>query len=176
MNVIEFFGSEGFGLQVAIITFVVAVADVLLKKFQDRVPPFAANRLPFLIAVIGTETANLITKGAFAFSEETVCSALLSYSVGTIISVSARKLFRGENVGDTLFSLVTGLIENVCAANDDTVLKIVGILKEISDAEVAKQSIVEEMRKDAKDGVDIAELAAVADTILKSAKRFIKEK
>ena len=176
MNVMRFFDYEGSGVTVAMIAAGVAVADFLVNRFSYALPPVITRWLPFIVAAVGAAIGDLVAVGTVCFAEETLYGVIAAYSLGTLISVFLRKIFRGEPLTDAFFALVAGLAEKVCVADENTVNAIITILNASSDFETAKRNIVDTMRPAAKDGADIAELAAVAEMILISAKRFNKEK
>lgn len=181
MNFIQFIGSENFGLRTAIIAAAVAIADFALKKIKG-VPNPAANYSPLIIALLGTGVTELIADGKIGFSETVFYEAITSYSLGTVISVTVRKILRGEKPSDALFALVQGIAEGVLKDGADAAIyEIVAILSGTTEEndkndERVKQKVVSVLDTVKKDGVSLNEIARVAETILLSAKQFKKEK
>jgi|GEM_PF-3610604 len=181
MNFIQFVGSEDFGLRAVIVAAIVAAAEFALKKIKG-VPDLIANYLPLFIAFFGTVLSELVYKGSIDFSETLFYAAITSYSLGTLVSVSLRKILRGEAKGDALFALVQGIAEGILQDDADAALgKIVAILSDVTEQngendERLKQNVVSVLNSVKKDGVTLDEISAVAELILLSAKQFGKEK
>ena len=181
MNFIQFIVSEDFGLRAGIVAAAVAVAEFVLKKIKG-IPDFIANYLPLFIAFSGTAVSELIYKGQLEVSETLFYAAITSYSLGTVASVFARKMLRGENMGDALFALVQGIAEGVLKDGADAAIsEIVAILSGVTEQigendERVKQNVVSVLSSVKKDGVTLNEISAAAELILLSAKQFKKEK
>lgn len=175
---IRFIGSGEFGLTTAIIAVIVACVETVLMKF-GKLPKWIENSLPLFIAVIGTVVSDVILNGRAELTEDVFYGGLMAYSLGTILSVSVRKILRGEKADDALFSLVEGITERVCRENSEAeLLKITDILRSVAtgDPVSAKTDIVAVLDGIKKDGVSSAEIAAVAEIILLSAQKLKKEK
>ncbi|MBP5467559.1 MAG: hypothetical protein J6Y43_08380 [Clostridia bacterium] len=181
MNFIQFVGSEDFGVPAVIVALAVASTEFTLKKIKG-VPDFVANWLPLFIAFFGTVLSELICKGRTDFSETLFYAAITSYSLGTVASVFARKILRGEAPSDALFALVQGIAEGVLKDGADAAIsEIVAILSGVTETsgendERLKQNVVSVLSSVKKDGVTLDEISAVAELILLSAKQFGKEK
>ena len=181
MNVIQYFGPFGNGLEikVAAVAAIVAIADALFKIFGGRIPKFIVNYMPIIIAMAGAAIAELIASGKFSISKEIFYSGLMAYSVGTVVSVGIRKLIRGEKTENSLLMLVQGIAENICVQNAGAeYAEIVNILKTLAqtDRSGAKSDITAQLKKVAKENVSDAEILAAAEIILLSAQNLIKEK
>ena len=182
MNFIQFIGTENFGLHAIVVAAAVAVTDFVLKKIKG-VPDAVANYVPLIVAVLGTAIAELIADGKIAFSETVLCTTITSYSLGTLVSVFARKILHGENVGDALLTLVKSIVEGVLKDGADAAAlhEIVAILSDFTkqnDKNYAqiKSKVVSVLETVKKDGVSLQEINDVAEIILLSAKQFKKEK
>ena len=181
MNFIQFIGWEDFGLRAVIVAATVAIAELVIKKIKG-IPDFIANYLPLFIAFSGTVLSELIYKGSIGFSETLFYAAITSYSLGTLVSVTLRKILRGEKPNDALFALVQGIAEGVLKDDADGALKkIVALLSGATkqngeNDEGIKQNVVSVLSSVKKDGVTLKEISAVAELILLSAKQFKKEK
>ncbi len=175
---IRFIGSGEFGLATVIIAVIVACVETVLNKI-GKLPRWLENFLPLFVAVMGTILSDVIISGRAELKEDVLYGGIMAYSLGTILSVSVRKILRGEKADDALFSLVEGIAERVCRENSETELyKITDILEStlFSDPASAKNNVIAVLNVIKKDGVSSAEIAAVAEIILLSAQKLKKEK
>ena len=178
MNVINFISIHGFEFKVVISAIVVAAAEILLKKFGEKLPNSIVNYLSLFIAVAAEFVGNLIVSGSPCFTEELLYGALLAYSLGTLATVWVIKLLRGENADKELFLLVKSITENLCRENSATEISAIAkLLKDIASADenALKERIVALLKKGAKDGVSETAITSVAELILQSAKQLKKE-
>lgn len=181
MNFIQFIGTEDFGISALVLAVAVGITDFALKKIKG-VPDYIANYLPLIVALLGTGVAEIIADGHITFSETAFYTAITSYSVGTLISVFARKTLRGENTGDALFALVqcvsAGVLKDGAEATLHEIVAILSDLIEQNDKndELIKDKVVSVLEAVKKDGVSPREITDVAEIILLSAKRLKKEK
>ena len=178
MNVINFISIHGFEFKVVISAIIVAAAEILLKKFGEKLPNFIVNYLSLFIAFAAEFFGNLITYGNPCFTEELLYGALLAYSLGTLAQVWVVKLLRGENAESELFLLVKSITENICIESASELSAIVKLLKDIASADenALKERIIALLNKTAKEGVSETEIAAIAELILQSAKQLKKER
>lgn len=157
---------------------------MLLKKFGGRIPNFIVNYLPLFIAAFSTALAEFFASGKAEFSEETFYGGLMSYSLGTIVSVGIRKLLHGEKIDDALLLLVQGVAEKICIENANAEFtKIVGIIKTLMMSNnndeyslSAKNDVAAILKTVVKEGVSEMEINSAAEIILLSAQNLIKEK
>ncbi|GEM_PF-4456712 len=178
MNVINFISIHVFEFKVVISAIVVAAAEILLKKFGEKLPNFIVNYLSLFIAFAAEFFGDLIVSGSPCFTEELLYGALLAYSFGTFVQVWIIKLLRGENADNELFLLVKSITENLCGENSATEISAIAkLLKDVAsaDEEVLKERIVALLKKRAKDGVSETAITSVAELILQSAKQLKKE-
>ena len=178
MNFIQFMGLEGFGVQIAVVAAVVAVTEILLGRIKS-VPDYIVNYLPLLVAAVGTVILGLILKEEFVFSEELFYESVLSYSAGSVVYVTVKKILRGEKPNDAVLTLVIGIAESICRENARTELKkIAQIVKDCADPESSsvKSEIISLLKSVAKDGVTKAEITDIAQAILLSAQKIGKAK
>ena len=173
LNLLE---ANGFGVKVLVIGILVAIAELLLKKFcKNR--PFLVNYLPLVLAFIGEIITELILNGEVILSEELFYGVVMAYSIGTLFSVWIKKILRGEMNKDELLLLIKSVAKNLCAENDGAVFS--QIAKLLRNSELNPQSLKEKiialLEKSVKDGVSKAEITAATEKILLSAKS-IKEK
>lgn len=178
MNFIHLIESEEFGVSIAIIAVIVAVTETLLKKFKNT-PQFLVNYLPLLVALIGTIVKDIILSGRVVVTEDVLYVGLMSYSLGTILSVSVQKILSGEKADDALFMLVKGITERICRENSKAEInKIVGIVLNAKDENTVSvvNEIVAVLDGVKKDDVSLSEITAVAESILLSAQKLKKEK
>ena len=178
MNVIQLLELNDFGVTLIIVTVVVAIAELLLKRFGALLPNFAVNYLPLLISFIAGIALQYAYTGNVEVTEELICGGLMAYSLGTVIAVWIRKLFRGEISEDELFMLVKSIV--LPLVNENSAGEISAIVKLLRganavDNETLKNRIADLLKKTAKIGVSEAQIAAVAEKILLSA-NSLKEK
>ena len=179
MNVLNFIELNGFTVKLLIVTIIVAVAELLLKKFGKKLPAFVVNYLPLILAFISEFIAEYIVTGDAIAVEEVLCGGLMAYSIGMLTAVWVRKLFRGEIEKDELFLLIKSVAGNLCGDDSAVVNAIVKLLRNFSastgDHDILRKSIALLLKKAARQGVSDAEITAAAEEILLSANR-IKEK
>ena len=179
MNVFNFIELNGFTVKLLIVTVIVAVAELLLKKFGKKLPAFVVKYLPLILAFIAEFVAVMISKDGTIIPEEVLCGGLMAYSIGTLAAVWVRKLFRGEVSKDELFLLIKSVAGNLCGDDSAAVNAIVKLLRNFSagagDHDILRKSIALLLKKAARQGVSDAEITAAAEEILLSANR-IKEK
>ncbi len=174
MNLIRFIEPEGFGVWVAATAAVVAVTRFLLKKING-VPDFVANFLPPLVAAAGAILGELVSTGAVVFSEELFYTAVISYSFGSVLYVTAKKILSGEKPDDIFLTLVEGLCEDICdKSGKSELIKIARLIETcaVADFPSVKEDVISVLLSIAKDGVTQAEITFVAETILLSAEKI----
>lgn len=178
MNFIRFIGPDGFGVQIAAVAALVVATEILLYRIKN-VPAWVANYLPLCLAAVGTIVGDLILSGEIVFSEDLFYEGVIAYSLGSVLFVSVRKILRGENPEDALFTLVKSIAKGVCTDDAErATAKIAEIIKNLGsiDFAAAKDEIVSVLKTVANDGVPKTRIADIAEAILQSAKNFKKEK
>ena len=177
MNLIQFIGSEGFGVRVAIVAAVCAALKIVLKGIKS-VPDCVAVYLPLIAAAAGTIVGELILSGGIVLSEELFYECVISYSLGSVIYVSVRRILRGEKPEDALLTLVKSLAEDVCVESAQAEMaEIARILSECesTDFSSVKNDVIALLKSAAKEKITDAQISMIAETILLSAQKFKKE-
>lgn len=168
--------SDGAGVQIAVITAVVAAASVILRAFAGKIPDFIVRYAPLALSVVFAVITEAIGTHRISFSEETLSVAVLSYSAGTIVSVAVKRIFHGEKTESPLFMLIEGIIAGL--VTDNPAAEIAELVLRVSENGISEteKNLTEIMRNSAKDGVTEADISAAVRLILLSADRLLKKK
>ena len=168
--------TDGFGIQVAVIAGAVATADLLLYKFGKKLPAYFVNYLPLALAIIVAAIFGAAEKGEI-LTRSAISAGVISYSVGIALSVTVKKIFRGEKPDGALLFLINEMTAALC--KDDVAAEIAAALLtgEVDNSQDdVSDKIAEVIAAHAKDGVTEKEIVAAVQLILLSTENFRKAK
>ena len=171
--------SSRTGLQIAVISAICAAISITLRTISeksDKIPDFIAVYGSLAFAIVCATVWESVRLQKLLLSEETLSVGVLSYSVGTVISVAVRRIFKGERIESALVMLIEGIVSGLVTESPAAEIAELLLLCPENGEAHREENVAEILKKNAKDGVSDAEIESVVRLILISADRLIKKR